>query len=82
MPFLYLEVQSKGVLGNVYIQYIFFFFTVVCLLVKYIGAAYCCAELEITKFIEKFNLPFLPTPMGKGVISDEHPQCVAAARSR
>lgn len=46
------------------------------------GAAYCRAELEISKFIEKFHLPFLPTPMGKGVISDEHPQCVAAARSR
>jgi len=27
-------------------------------------------------------LPFVPTPMGKGVISDEHPLCVAAARSR
>ena len=47
-----------------------------------LGAAYCRAEKEITKFVEKFQLPFLPTPMGKGVVSDVHPLCVAAARSR
>ena len=34
------------------------------------------------EFIERCQLPFVPTPMGKGVISDEHPLCVAAARSR
>ena len=28
------------------------------------------------------SLPFLPTPMGKGVIPDDHPLCVAPARSR
>lgn len=28
------------------------------------------------------GLPFLPTPMGKGVLPDDHPNCVAAARSR
>jgi len=28
------------------------------------------------------NLPFLPTPMGKGVISDLHPLCISPARSR
>jgi TPP-dependent trihydroxycyclohexane-1,2-dione (THcHDO) dehydratase len=46
------------------------------------GAGYGRAEKEICKFVEKFGLPFLPTPMGKGVISDQHPLCVAAARSR
>ncbi|XP_028413402.1 2-hydroxyacyl-CoA lyase 1-like isoform X2 [Dendronephthya gigantea] len=46
------------------------------------GAGYGRAEKEICKFVERFQLPFLPTPMGKGVISDEHPLCVAAARSR
>ena len=48
----------------------------------YVGAAYCHAEKEVTKMLEKLSLPFLPTPMGKGVISDDHPLCVAAARSR
>ena len=47
-----------------------------------LGAAYGRAEKEIRKFVLKNNLPFLPTPMGKGVIPDDHPQCVAAARSR
>ena len=46
------------------------------------GAAYAKAEKEIQAFVQKNNLPFLPTPMGKGVISDDHPLCVAAARSR
>jgi 2-hydroxyacyl-CoA lyase 1 len=36
------------------------------------GAAYCRAEEEINKFIEMTNLPFLPTPMGKGVVNDFH----------
>ncbi|XP_066029226.1 2-hydroxyacyl-CoA lyase 1 isoform X1 [Pocillopora verrucosa] len=46
------------------------------------GAAYACAEKPLQEFVERCKLPFLPTPMGKGVISDEHPLCVAAARSR
>ena len=46
------------------------------------GSAYAMAEHEITRFIEKTGLPFLPSPMGKGVVSDNHPQCVIAARSR
>lgn len=32
--------------------------------------------------MELCNLPFLPTPMGKGVVPDNHPNCVGAARSR
>ncbi|KAF0492559.1 2-hydroxyacyl-CoA lyase 1 [Gigaspora margarita] len=46
------------------------------------GAAYSCAEREINEFIEKTRIPFLPTPMGKGVVSDSHPLCVSAARSK
>uniref|UniRef100_A0A7N6BKN1 2-hydroxyacyl-CoA lyase n=1 Tax=Anabas testudineus TaxID=64144 RepID=A0A7N6BKN1_ANATE len=34
------------------------------------------------KFVKMSGLPFLPTPMGKGVLPDDHPNCVAAARSR
>eukprot|EP00753_Platysulcus_tardus_P005335 PLAT13189.1.p1 GENE.PLAT13189.1~~PLAT13189.1.p1 ORF type:complete len:562 (-),score=288.48 PLAT13189.1:115-1776(-) len=45
------------------------------------GAAYSGAEKELLALVEATGIPFLPTPMGKGVISDEHPQCAAAARS-
>ena len=47
-----------------------------------LGAAYSRAENEIKKLVTVNNYPFLPTPMGKGVISDDHPLCVAAARSK
>ncbi|XP_023970956.1 2-hydroxyacyl-CoA lyase 1 isoform X2 [Physeter macrocephalus] len=46
------------------------------------GAAYARAEENIRKLVEQCKLPFLPTPMGKGVIPDNHPNCVGAARSR
>ncbi|XP_066539623.1 2-hydroxyacyl-CoA lyase 1 isoform X2 [Hoplias malabaricus] len=46
------------------------------------GAAYGRAEKEIKQLVEQSGLPFLPTPMGKGVLPDDHPNCVSAARSR
>ncbi|XP_029958115.1 2-hydroxyacyl-CoA lyase 1 isoform X2 [Salarias fasciatus] len=46
------------------------------------GAAYGRAEAALREFVEMSGLPFLPTPMGKGVLPDDHPNCVAAARSR
>ncbi|XP_051922660.1 2-hydroxyacyl-CoA lyase 1 [Hippocampus zosterae] len=46
------------------------------------GAAYGRAESVLRDFVEFSQLPFLPTPMGKGVLPDDHPKCVAAARSR
>nr|XP_033959175.1 2-hydroxyacyl-CoA lyase 1 isoform X2 [Pseudochaenichthys georgianus] len=46
------------------------------------GAAYGRAETSLREFVEMSGLPFLPTPMGKGVLPDDHPNCVAAARSR
>ncbi|XP_072250534.1 2-hydroxyacyl-CoA lyase 1 [Leuresthes tenuis] len=46
------------------------------------GAAYSRAETVLRDFVEMSGLPFLPTPMGKGVLPDDHPNCVAAARSR
>lgn len=46
-----------------------------------VGAAYGRAENEIKELVELSGLPFLPTPMGKGVLPDDHPNCVAAARS-
>ncbi|NNL84925.1 MAG: oxalyl-CoA decarboxylase, partial [Myxococcales bacterium] len=45
------------------------------------GAAYARAEDEVRRFIEATQLPFLPTPMGKGVMPDSHPLSVASARS-
>eukprot|EP01111_Echinosteliopsis_oligospora_P017180 TRINITY_DN7365_c0_g1_i1.p1 TRINITY_DN7365_c0_g1~~TRINITY_DN7365_c0_g1_i1.p1 ORF type:complete len:552 (+),score=172.41 TRINITY_DN7365_c0_g1_i1:97-1752(+) len=45
------------------------------------GAAYARADLELLKFLEKTNIPFLASPMGKGVVPDTHPLCVGASRS-
>lgn len=45
------------------------------------GTAYARAEAEVRTFIEKSGLPFLPTPMGKGVVPDDHQQSIAPARS-
>ncbi|KAM4600310.1 2-hydroxyacyl-CoA lyase 1 [Polymixia lowei] len=46
------------------------------------GAAYGHAEAALKDLVEMCGLPFLPTPMGKGVLPDDHPNCVAASRSR
>ncbi len=45
------------------------------------GAAYARAEDEVQRFIEATRLPFLPTPMGKGVVTDEHELSIAPGRS-
>ena len=45
------------------------------------GAAQARAEQEVRGFIERTRLPFLPSPMGKGVIPDDHPLSIAPARS-
>ncbi|MCO5553953.1 hypothetical protein L7F22_007479 [Adiantum nelumboides] len=45
------------------------------------GAAYARAEGPLNDLIKVMRIPFLPTPMGKGLISDNHPLCVAAART-
>ncbi len=45
------------------------------------GAAFAQADEDIKKFIEKTNIPFLPMSMAKGLLPDDHPQSVAAARS-
>ena len=44
------------------------------------GAAYSRAEDEVRKFIESTRLPFLSSPMGKGVVDDEHALSVMPAR--
>ena len=45
------------------------------------GAAYARAEDEVRGFIETTQLPFLASPMGRGVVPDDHPLSVGAARS-
>ena len=45
------------------------------------GAAYANAEDEVRKFVKTTQLPFLASPMGRGVVPDDHPLSVGAARS-
>jgi oxalyl-CoA decarboxylase len=45
------------------------------------GAAYAQADRQIRAFIEATGLPFLPMSMAKGLLPDNHPASVAAARS-
>jgi 2-hydroxyacyl-CoA lyase 1 len=45
------------------------------------GAAYARAEREVRDFIDTTGLPFLPSPMAKGVVPDDHRLSVASARS-
>lgn len=46
------------------------------------GAAYADASDIITQFVKKHNFPFLPTPMGKGVVPDALEFNVSSARSK
>jgi oxalyl-CoA decarboxylase len=45
------------------------------------GAAYAQADDEIRSFLESTGIPYLPMSMAKGLLPDDHPQSVAAARS-
>src|SRR6187399_3321880 len=45
------------------------------------GAAYAQADDAIRALVEKSGVPFLPMSMGKGLLTDTHPQCAGAARS-
>ncbi|XP_023290088.1 2-hydroxyacyl-CoA lyase 1 isoform X2 [Orussus abietinus] len=45
------------------------------------GAAYARAEKQIRELIGCTELPFLPTPMGKGVVPDTDESCVSSART-
>jgi len=45
------------------------------------GAAYADAAPEVREFIEATQLPFLASPMGKGVMPDDHALSTAPARS-
>ncbi|MBD4782675.1 oxalyl-CoA decarboxylase, partial [Xanthomonas citri pv. citri] len=45
------------------------------------GAAMARAEDELKDLVEKTGIPFLPTPMGKGLLPDTHDLAATAARS-
>lgn len=45
------------------------------------GCAYARAENSVRQLINSTNLPFLATPMGKGVVSDNDEHSIAPARS-
>ncbi len=45
------------------------------------GMAWARAEDEIREFVERTQLPFLNSPMGKGTMPDDDPLSVGAARS-
>ncbi|XP_010279424.1 PREDICTED: 2-hydroxyacyl-CoA lyase [Nelumbo nucifera] len=45
------------------------------------GSAFARAENELKKLVESTGIPFLPTPMGKGLLPDTHELAATAARS-
>ena len=45
------------------------------------GAAQSQADTQLRKLVEATGIPFLATAMGRGVVPDNHPQNVNAARS-
>jgi len=45
------------------------------------GAAYAQADDEVRNLVEKSGFPYLPMSMAKGLLPDDHPQCMSAARS-
>jgi 2-hydroxyacyl-CoA lyase 1 len=45
------------------------------------GMAWSRAEDDVRQLIERTQVPFLASPMGKGVVDDDHPLSVGAART-
>ncbi|GBG28321.1 2-hydroxyacyl-CoA lyase 1 [Hondaea fermentalgiana] len=45
------------------------------------GCAYGNGGKQAQRLVETLNLPYLPTPMGKGCIPDDHPNSIAPGRS-
>ena len=45
------------------------------------GMAWAHAESEVRAFIDRTQLPFVRSPMGKGVVPDDHPLAASAART-
>lgn len=45
------------------------------------GAAYAKAENELKKLVDSAGIPFLPTPMGKGLLPETHELAATSVRS-
>lgn len=45
------------------------------------GVAWSGGAEETRRLVDTLQIPFVPSPMGKGVVPDDHPLCVASARS-
>ncbi len=45
------------------------------------GMAWSRAESEVRRFVDHTQLPFLATPMAKGLVADDHPLSVGGART-
>ena len=45
------------------------------------GAAYARAEGPLVDFVKLTGIPFLPTPMGKGILSDMHELSATTTKS-
>ena len=45
------------------------------------GMAWARAENELRELVDLLDMPFLPTPMGKGVVDDSHELNVSSART-
>lgn len=45
------------------------------------GAAWADATDEARELVDQLQIPFVPSPMGKGIVSDDHPLCFSGARS-
>lgn len=46
------------------------------------GAAFARSEEQLRHFIDRWQMPFIAMPMGRGVIPDDHALCTNAARSK
>ena len=45
------------------------------------GLAWADASEEVRQFVDRMQVPFIPSPMGKGVVSDDHPLNASGART-
>ncbi|MGD9893804.1 MAG: thiamine pyrophosphate-binding protein [Dehalococcoidia bacterium] len=45
------------------------------------GVAWADGATEARQLVDRLHVPFIPSPMGKGVIADDHPLNMAGARS-
>ncbi|MGH2603395.1 MAG: thiamine pyrophosphate-binding protein, partial [Dehalococcoidia bacterium] len=45
------------------------------------GVRWSASPARLTELVETLGMPFVPSPMGRGFIPDDHPLCMSSARS-